>query len=393
MDENREYRRHCRAFKVIRAILLPIARMLFNFSYEDLSGIEGPYLVLSNHNTDFDPIFIAGSVKHQLYFVATENITRMGLVGKFFVFFFHPIIHYKGKIGINTVKEVLKTLKAGHNVALFPEGNRSFNGLTNTGIIPDSTGKMAKKSGATLITYRIDGGYFTSPRWGRKIRRGKVYGHAVNVYTPEVLKAMTDDEVNRAIKNDLFVDAYAEQVKDPVEYKGRCTAEYLESTLFLCPECGKQGQLKSCGSTLSCKCGFKADYDRLGYLNTTDGKRYTITEIDARQQKYIESLLGDISAFPNELFYDDVTVQQIDSKHKIKSSTEERLTAFRDRFILGKKELLFRNISGLSINQRNTVNLHYGNEDDFINIQGPGSFNALKYLYLFNASRRINEEI
>ena len=148
-----EHKRHERVFRFVRMILLPFAKLLYNFEYQDLSGIEGPYLLLSNHNSDVYPIFIAGATKNHIYFVATENITRMGIIGKFFVTFFHPIIHYKGKIGINTVKEILKTLKSGYNVALFPEGNRSFNGLTNTDIITPSTGKMAKKSGASLVTF------------------------------------------------------------------------------------------------------------------------------------------------------------------------------------------------------------------------------------------------
>ena len=111
------------------------------------------------------------------------------------------------------MKEILAKLRDGRNVALFPEGNRSFNGLS--GDFPPATGKLVKKSGATLVTYRLHGGYLTTPRWSTSLRKGKLWGEIAGIYSPEKLKAMTEDEVNRAIRHDLFVDAYADQKKTP----------------------------------------------------------------------------------------------------------------------------------------------------------------------------------
>ena len=379
-----EHKRHERVFRFVRMILLPFAKLLYNFEYQDLSGIEGPYLLLSNHNSDVDPIFIAGATKKHIYFVATENITRMGIIGKFFVTFFHPIIHYKGKIGINTVKEILKTLKSGYNVALFPEGNRSFNGLTNTDIITPSTGKMAKKSGASLVTFRIDGAYLSTPRWSRSRRKGKVTARVVNVYTPDMLKSMTEDEVNDAIKRDLYVDAYSVQESDLTEYKGKNLAEYIESTVFSCPSCGKIGTLSSHGSNIQCGCGFKGFYDEYGYVNSGTEK-YTVTELDRKQKLSLKKLFESSTA-DTELFSDKISLLSIGQDHKVKSAEEKLLSGFRDRLRIGERDFFFDNISGLSINQRNTLIIHYSGVEgeEFYNIQGPGPFSALKYLYLYN---------
>lgn len=111
------------------------------------------------------------SEKH-LYFVASEHIMRKGFATKLLMRYLKPIIHMKGCQGINTVKQMIKTLRDGQNVCIFPEGNRSFNGLTCD--FEPSIAKVARRSGAKLITYRIEGGYFTQPRWSTTLRKGKI---------------------------------------------------------------------------------------------------------------------------------------------------------------------------------------------------------------------------
>ena len=65
---------------------------------------------------------------------------------------------------------VMRRLRKGGSVAIFAEGNRSFNGLT--GDILPATGKLARSSGASLVTFRFSGGYLSSPRWcGSRVRR------------------------------------------------------------------------------------------------------------------------------------------------------------------------------------------------------------------------------
>ena len=382
-DNTREYRRHVRAFAFLRWLCMPFVKWKFNLSCEDISDIEGPYLLLSNHNTDFDPAFLGQAMKKQAYFVATENITRMGLAGRFLVYFLRPIIHYKGRAGINTVKEILRELKSGHNVCMFPEGNRSFNGLTNP--IVATTGRLAKKSGASLVTYRLDGGYFSSPRWSCTFRKGKITGKKVHVYTPDMLRLMSENEINEAIRKDLYVDAYAEQEREPVRYRGRNLAEGIESAVFMCPRCRRIGTMHGNGNDITCTCGFHAVYDEYGYLQEDSGKKVTVTEIDAQQQKLIESLLTKDA--DEVLFSDSVTAQEIDNAtHAVISSSEVKMTAFPGRFTIGEEDVPFSEITGLSIHTRNTLIMYCMNGAKHIDIKGPASFSALKYLYLYQKS-------
>ena len=49
-----ELQRHRLTFKVIRPVAWVIMKVLFNYEYDDLSKIEGPYLLLVNHNLELD---------------------------------------------------------------------------------------------------------------------------------------------------------------------------------------------------------------------------------------------------------------------------------------------------------------------------------------------------
>ena len=294
-------------YRILKIIIEPFLKMKLNYSYEKAKPTSGPYIVLANHNTDYDPILVGLAFRGQMYYVASEHIFRWGFVSKLINFLVAPIPRVKAKTEIQTVMNILKRLRMGANVCMFAEGNRSFSG--ETGEIHPATGKLIKKSGVTLITFRLDGGYFTSPRWSKTLRRGKMSGRMVKEYSPEELKSMTSDEVIQAIRNDLYVNAYEEQEKNPVSYIGKNLAENLETALYLCPVCNKIATLKSEGNRLFCDCGLDLNYNSYGYLSSNNNDIPPFETVldwykfqDARLKEDIERIknLG-----PDELIYSD----------------------------------------------------------------------------------------
>jgi 1-acyl-sn-glycerol-3-phosphate acyltransferase len=261
---------HRFVFRVLQIVMGPFLKRKLNYSYEKVKPSSRPYVILANHNTDYDPLLIGLAFPDHMYYVASEHIFRWGFVSKLINFLVAPIPRVKGTTEINTVMNIFKRLKAGANVCMFAEGNRSFSG--ETGEIPVSTGKLIKKSGVALITFRLDGGYFTSPRWSKTIRRGMMKGRKVKEYSVEELKNMTWEEINTAIKNDLYVDAYEEQKKNPIEYKGKKLAEDLETALYLCPKCSGITTLKSEDDRLFCSCGMDLKYDSYGYFSSNNNE-------------------------------------------------------------------------------------------------------------------------
>ena len=71
----------------------------------------------------------------------------------------------------------------------------------------------------------------------------------------------------------LLFDAYREQEKLMVKYRGASNIEGLQNVLYICPHCGKEFTVRVKNkSTLYCtECGFAHTSDAYGFLHNTGG--------------------------------------------------------------------------------------------------------------------------
>ncbi len=293
--EEKKQTRHQRVWTFARIFVCPWFKRIYHIEAEDatprIKDLDGSYLVLSNHNGNLDPAFLGMSFPKQMYFVASENVYRSGFSSKLLRWAFEPIAKIKGASDAMTVMKMIRTLRSGMNVALFPEGNRSYNG--RTGEINVATGKLVKVSGANLVTYRLEGGYFTTPRWAKTVRKGKQYGHVVNVYKKEYLKTLTPEEIAALVRADLQENAYERQAANPIAYKGKQLAEGLECSLAVCPECRSIGSLVTEGNAIRCKtCTLSTTIDEYGYF--ADGFTFhTVEQWDDFQADFFREFTQD----------------------------------------------------------------------------------------------------
>ena len=251
---------------LLRGPVYLFLRLRVNYRRHRPGRIAGPFVVVSNHNTDLDPLLVISAFRQHMYAVGSEHIFRRGFVTALLKFFFDPVARPKGSRATVTAIEMLRRLREGRSLLLFAEGNRSYNGLTMP--IEPATGKLLKKAGCSLVTFRLTGGYFTSPRWsGASFRRGRLDGGVVRVYSPEELAAMSAEQVNAAIFADIFEDAYAEQAVRRIRYRGRKLAEGIGTALFLCPRCERVGTVYGRGGEILCPCGLRGTYDEYGDLS------------------------------------------------------------------------------------------------------------------------------
>ena len=370
-------------YKAARGILGPWLKRKFNCSLETCSA-SGPLLVLANHNTDWDPLLLGCAFPNYMSFVASEHIFRWGFVSKLLLFLVAPIARMKGTTAGDTALTMIRRLRRGGSVAMFAEGNRSFNGLT--GDILPATGKLARSCGATLVTYRFDGGYFTSPRWcGSKLRRGKLTGKVVNVYSPEQLKAMSAEEINAAIRRDLFVDAYAVQREEMVPFVGKNLAEGLETVLCRCPKCGKIGTLRSAGDTLSCDCGFSVRYNEYGFFEGEDAPFDNLTDWDKAQT---EALCTQLPTDGSAIFSDTaMSIREIMPDHSIKLLGEGNMTLYADRLEICGMVFPLDTLSGFSIHGPQTSDLSAGGR--YFEISSPQRRCTRKYMLVIDHLRSL----
>lgn len=380
--------RHRILFAILKAIIWPVLKINYGYKYDSLKDIKEPYLLVVNHNLVLDPAFVGVAAGRQLYFVASEHLSRKGFVTKLLMWVFNPILHQKGKAGVNTVATMLRTLRAGSSVCIFPEGNRSFNGQAFP--IAPSIGKLARKSGAGLVTFCIEGGYLSDPRWGFTRRKGKLYGHKVHYLTAAELKTMTDDEVNKLIVDDISEDAYARQREylrtegHMMKFIGKKPAYGLESAVGMCPACRAFGKMHTSETELICECGYRARYDEYGCVSEENGKSLTVAELDNLQ---IEEIRSKVELNTAEMLFDDeVLVYKVGEAKGDEEPVSGTLKAFADHVEFNGRTLTIDDFEGYAIHSRNTMIAFLRDEDTHYEVKGKNPlYCAYKYLHLYRA--------
>jgi 1-acyl-sn-glycerol-3-phosphate acyltransferase len=344
--------RHVWFYSAVRHIVGFPLRRYFRFRPEPLPALDAPYILVANHNTDFDSLFLGVAFPKHMYFVASEHIFRVGWLRKLLVYFLNPIPKRKGGADVNTAMQMVRRIRGGNNIALFAEGNKSFHGVTCP--VHPATGTLVKASGASLVTYRLEGGYFTSPRWAHTLRRGKIRGHVVGRYSAQTLSAMDTQEINRLIQRDIHEDAYERQREDPVAFRGRRLAQGIQNALYLCPRCHAFGSVYGADNKVLCSCGVSATYAETGNLLGENAPFATLKDWGEWQREYLRYLIKNMGDRP--LFSDEgQTLMLIHPDHRTETVTKGTLSIGQSGLSLGTFRLPLAQLEGLEIYGRNTV--------------------------------------
>ncbi|MDR2357738.1 MAG: 1-acyl-sn-glycerol-3-phosphate acyltransferase [Oscillospiraceae bacterium] len=373
--------RHKIIYGLLRRPVALFLRLRFNYSHASAPELRPPYLVLANHTTDYDPLMVACGMRGHMYFVASEHVYRAGFLSRLLGWAIAPIARVKGASDASSAMKILKALRRGACVCVFAEGERSWNGLT--GSLHPSTARLARAAGVPVVTYKLSGGYLTSPRWASSPRRGAVRGETASVYLPEDVRAMTDAELSDAIERDIYVDAFADQRARPVRYRGGASAEKLETAIYACPECGGVGTLTSEGETFSCVCGFSVRFGAFGFF---EGERVpfdTVAEWDLWQERRLREFAP---AQAEEIYSDaDARLYRIGAGHSATEVARGALRIGADGLRIGGFTAPVERVSGMAMHGRGTIVFSAGGSD--YEIKCARGVNMRKYLTMFEILR------
>lgn len=147
---------------------------------------EGAVLVAANHQSYLDPPILANLYDTPMFFLARKTLFRgfcNWLYRKWNAF---PVDQDNPDLA--ALKNIIRLLKAGERVAIFPEGARTLDG--NIAEAAPGVGFVAAKSGAVIQPVRIRGAYEALPRGASRPRASRIsvsIGPAIRL-TPEELK-------------------------------------------------------------------------------------------------------------------------------------------------------------------------------------------------------------
>lgn len=140
-----------------------IARFLFSLKVNHPERMieEGPLILAVNHASYMDPPLAGICSRRAIYYLARRNLLKWP--------FFGPLFPAMNVIPVDrdgndpaALREVVRKIKAGNGVVLFPEGTRSRDG--NLGPAKGGLGFVIAKTCAPVLPMRIFGSFEAFPR-------------------------------------------------------------------------------------------------------------------------------------------------------------------------------------------------------------------------------------
>ncbi len=152
--------------RLLRGTLLLLMRILFRIEHKGLENIpaHGPLLIVANHNTYFDPFWIAVRIYRTVRFMAWDEIFRFPVAGTLFRWLgAFPVSLDKPES--SAFKASLGVLRRDEALMIFPEGGRSPDGK----LMPFKEGAahLAAKLRVPILPVVVRGG---EKVWGPRMR-------------------------------------------------------------------------------------------------------------------------------------------------------------------------------------------------------------------------------
>ncbi len=182
-DKELDMERRC--FGRLYDLLLPIVKAFYPMRCKGLENIpEGPAVVCANHSNYIDPLLVAAvfGKENYMHFMAKLELRRVPIIGavlkKCGICFVD-----RGKSDIDAIRSMMRYLKNGDKVFMFPEGTRA-----------EHDNEVEAKTGAVRIASKMK-----VPILPVYIPRGKkVFGRVeLLIGEPDKVDARTHEEYER----------------------------------------------------------------------------------------------------------------------------------------------------------------------------------------------------
>lgn len=179
-------------------------RTLFGLRLEGMENLitSGPVLIASNHQSFLDPPLIGNLYKDEMVFFARKTLFKGP--AKWVYPQWNAIPVDQDRPDMSSMKTVIRKLKEGWRVLVFPEGQRTPDG--EIGEAAPGVGLIAVKAGVPIQPIRISGADKALPRGSGKIRFERItvtVGKPI-ILSAEELKSYTGKEGYEALTNRIM---------------------------------------------------------------------------------------------------------------------------------------------------------------------------------------------
>lgn len=188
-------------YRSVCAFFWVLLKVLLRLRYRGVENVplEGPVILLANHQSHLDPIVVGVLGPRRLRFLARKSL------------FFWPLGVYLRSVGtiplegsgMAGLRAALRLLREGEAVVLFPEGTRSADGKLQR--LKPGFCALARKTRATLVPIGIAGTFEAYSRHRRIPRPGRVAVYFGRPVPPDEFQGLEDGQL---------LELMSEQIRD-----------------------------------------------------------------------------------------------------------------------------------------------------------------------------------
>lgn len=156
----------------------------------------GGVLLASNHQSFFDPIAVTCALYRESNYLARDTLFRNPLF-KRLIESLNTFPVKRGAADVGAVKEILRRLREGRVVLVFPEGTRTRDG--SIGQINVNSMSLAKRAAAAVSPVVIDGAFEAWPRNRLLPRPGTIYVTCCEPITPAQVSEWSAERIAEVV--------------------------------------------------------------------------------------------------------------------------------------------------------------------------------------------------
>ena len=185
------------AFLKFLARLTTVAVFHIRCRDERLMPPTGGGLVMSNHQSNLDPMLIGLCCERRLNYVARQTLLKFAPLRWLFSSLDAIPIDREGT-GLAGLKETLRRLKRGELVLLFPEGTRTRDGEVQA--LKPGFCALARRAEVPLVPVAMDGAFDAWPRQRSFPRPATIHVQFGEPILPAQVKLLSDEQLVQEVE-------------------------------------------------------------------------------------------------------------------------------------------------------------------------------------------------
>ncbi|MBQ4612162.1 MAG: 1-acyl-sn-glycerol-3-phosphate acyltransferase [Clostridia bacterium] len=323
-------------YRFAQLVAWPVAACIFKRKVlrNEIKGVDGPFVVIANHQAAYDFVNLIGICKRRMSFVISnsfyQSLPIRGFLDKLAV-----IPKQQFQTNVSDMKKIRAVIEAGEPLVIYPAGLMCEDGLSTP--IPNATYKLFKWLGVDVYMAKTCGTYFAMPKWANGFRPGKTTLDVYKLFSKEELETLSPDAIRERAENALLFDAYREQEQLLVKYKNGADVHGLQNVLYTCPHCGTEFSIVAQGeSALVCeRCGYRVHADEYGFLHKDSAFGPELRYVSDWSRRIYAATKEKLARGEDAVLTAKTAIHMIDrKKKKYQPVGEGTVTLTRDKFLI-----------------------------------------------------------